>query len=357
LEMLHFDSDYLEGAHPAILERLAATNLDQTAGYGTDEVCAAARKRIRTACACPDAAVYFLTGGTQANAIVADQLLRPWEGVVSADTGHIHTHEAGALEAFGHKALPLPHQHGKLVAADVRAYCEAYWGDANHEHVVAPGVVYISHPTEYGTIYSLAELEALAQVCRDFDMRLFMDGARLGYGLAATGADVTLPDIARLCDAFYVGGTKVGALLGEAVVFTRPGLDDHFFTNMKKHGGLLAKGRILGLQFDVLFEREQNTDDESSGAEMGIRYTSIARHAVDLAQRLAEGFRAQGYELAMDSPTNQQFVILDDEAKERLSQHASFSYWERTFDGRTVVRFATSWATKPEAVDELIALL
>lgn len=346
--MLHFDSDYMEGAHPAILERMMATNFDQTSGYGTDEVCAHARDRIREACACPDAAVYFLVGGTQANAAVADQILRPWEGIISATTGHITAHEAGAVEACGRKTLPLPQHNGKLDAAEVRAYCKAYWGDENREHIVAPGAVYISHPTEYGTVYSLAELEALAQVCHDFDMRLFMDGARLGYGLAATGTDVTLADIARLCDAFYIGGTKVGAFCGEAVVFTKPGLDDHFFTLVKKRGALLAKGRFLGLQFDVLFEREEN------GL---LRYQNIGAHAVELAQRIAEGFRTQGYELHMDSPTNQQFVVLDDATRERLARDASFGFWERTPNGRTVVRFATSWATKPEAVDELLGLL
>ena len=350
--MLHFDSDYLEGAHPAIIERLAATNLDQTSGYGTDEVCERARARIREACEAPDAAVYFLVGGTQANATVADQILRPWEGIVCATTGHITAHEAGAVEACGRKTLPLPQHDGKLDAAEVRALCEAYWADENREHIVAPGAVYISHPTEYGTVYSLAELEGLAQVCRDFGMRLFMDGARLGYGLAAAGADVTLPDIARLCDAFYIGGTKVGALCGEAVVFTRPGLDDHFFTLMKKRGALLAKGRFLGLQFDVLFEQEEGPD-----GTLALRYENAGRHAVELAQRLADGFRAKGYELHLASPTNQQFVVLDDAARERLARHASFGFWERTPDGRTVVRFATSWATRPEAVDELLALL
>ena len=350
--MLHFDSDYLEGAHPAIIERLVATNLDQTSGYGTDEVCERARARIREACEAPDAAVYFLVGGTQANAAVADQILRPWEGIVCATTGHITAHEAGAVEACGRKTLPLPQHDGKLDAAEVRALCEAYWADENREHIVAPGAVYISHPTEYGTVYSLAELEELAQVCRDFGMRLFMDGARLGYGLAATGADVTLPDIARLCDAFYIGGTKVGALCGEAVVFTRPGLDDHFFTLMKKRGALLAKGRFLGLQFDVLFEQEEGPD-----GTLALRYENAGRHAVELAQRLADGFRAKGYELHLASPTNQQFVVLDDAARERLARHASFGFWERTPDGRTVVRFATSWATRPEAVDELLALL
>lgn len=350
--MLHFDSDYLEGAHPAIIERLVATNLDQTSGYGTDEVCERARARIREACEAPDAAVYFLVGGTQTNAAVADQILRPWEGIICATTGHITAHEAGAVEACGRKTLPLPQHDGKLDAAEVRALCEAYWADENREHITAPGAVYISHPTEYGTVYSLAELEELAQVCRDFGMRLFMDGARLGYGLAATGADVTLPDIARLCDAFYIGGTKVGALCGEAVVFTRPGLDDHFFTLMKKRGALLAKGRFLGLQFDVLFEQEEGPD-----GTLALRYENAGRHAVELAQRLADGFRAKGYELHLDSPTNQQFVVLDDAARERLARHASFGFWERTPDGRTVVRFATSWATRPEAVDELLALL
>lgn len=350
--MLHFDSDYLEGAHPAIIERLVATNLDQTSGYGTDEVCERARARIREACEAPDAAVYFLVGGTQTNAAVADQILRPWEGIVCATTGHITAHEAGAVEACGRKTLPLPQHDGKLDAAEVRALCEAYWADENREHITAPGAVYISHPTEYGTVYSLAELEELAQVCRDFGMRLFMDGARLGYGLAAAGADVTLPDIARLCDAFYIGGTKVGALCGEAVVFTRPGLDDHFFTLMKKRGALLAKGRFLGLQFDVLFEQEEGPD-----GTLALRYENAGRHAVELAQRLADGFRAKGYELHLASPTNQQFVVLDDAARERLARHASFGFWERTPDGRTVVRFATSWATRPEAVDELLALL
>lgn len=350
--MLHFVSDYLEGAHPAIIERLVATNLDQTSGYGTDEVCERARARIREACEAPDAAVYFLVGGTQANAAVADQILRPWEGIVCATTGHITAHEAGAVEACGRKTLPLPQHDGKLDAAEVRALCEAYWADENREHITAPGAVYISHPTEYGTVYSLAELEALAQVCRDFGMRLFMDGARLGYGLAAADADVTLPDIARLCDAFYIGGTKVGALCGEAVVFTRPGLDDHFFTLMKKRGALLAKGRFLGLQFDVLFEQEEGPD-----GTLALRYENAGRHAVELAQRLADGFRAKGYELHLASPTNQQFVVLDDAARERLARHASFGFWERTPDGRTVVRFATSWATRPEAVDELLALL
>ena len=345
--MIYFNSDYLEGAHPSVMARLNETNMVQTVGYGEDEYCAAAREKIRAVCQAPEADVHFLVGGTQTNTTVIASILRPWQGVLSADSGHINCHEAGAIESTGHKVITLPAAEGKITAQQVQDYVEWHRNDESTEHIVQPGMVYISHPTEYGTVYSLAELEALAQVCRDFDMRLFMDGARLGYGLAAVGADVTLADIARLCDAFYIGGTKVGAFCGEAVVFTKPGLDDHFFTLMKKRGALLAKGRFLGLQFDVLFGQE---DGE-------LRYQRIGRHAVELAQRIAEGFRAKDYELAIDSPTNQQFVILDDETKERLAEHASFGFWERTPDGRTVVRFATSWATRPESVNELLALL
>lgn len=340
--MLHFDSDYMEGAHPAIIERLAATNLDQTSGYGTDEVCERARQRIREACACPEAAVYFLVGGTQANAAVADQILRPWEGIASATTGHITAHEAGAVEACGRKTLPLPQHDGKLDAAEVRALCEAYWADENREHIVAPGAVYLSHPTEYGTVYSLAELEALSQVCRDFGMRLFMDGARLGYGLAAVGADVTLADIARLCDAFYIGGTKVGALCGEAVVFPH-GAPAHFMTMVKQQGALLAKGRLLGLQFDVLF-----TDD---------LYTRISRNAIETADRLKEGLAAKGYRFYMESPTNQVFPILENSQLEALEGKAKFGFWEKYDDTHTVMRIATSWATRMEEIEQLIDLM
>ena len=339
--MLHFDSDYMEGAHPAIIE-LAATNLDQTSGYGTDEVCERARQHIREACACPEAAVYFLVGGTQANAAVADQILRPWEGIVSATTGHITAHEAGAVEACGRKTLPLPQHDGKLDAAEVRAYCEAYWADENREHIVAPGAVYLSHPTEYGTVYSLAELEALSQVCRDFGMRLFMDGARLGYGLAAVGADVALPDIARLCDAFYIGGTKVGALCGEAVVFPH-GAPAHFMTMVKQQGALLAKGRLMGLQFDVLF-----TDD---------LYTRISRNAIETADRLKEGLAAKGYRFYMESPTNQVFPILENSQLEALEPLAKFGFWEKYDDTHTVMRIATSWATRMEEIEQLIDLM
>lgn len=341
--MLHFDSDYMEGAHPAILERLAETNFDQTTGYGTDAYCERARALVRKACACPAAEVFFLVGGTQTNATIVDALLGRTQGVIAADTGHIATHEAGAIEAGGHKVLCLPHELGKITAEAVRSYCAAFFADENHEHMVEPGAVYISHPTEYGTIYSLAELEALSEAAHAFGLPLFLDGARLGYGLAAEGADATLADIARCCDVFYIGGTKVGALFGEAVVFTKPDLAQGFFTLMKQHGALLAKGRMLGIQFETLL-----TDD---------RYLNISRHAIRLAMKLKRAFADAGYELFIDSPTNQQFVVLDDAAKKQLAEKASFGFWETLADGRTVVRFATSWATREEAVDELIALL
>ena len=341
--MLHFDSDYMEGAHPAILERLAATNFDQTSGYGTDEVCAAARERIREACACPHANVYFLVGGTQANAAVADQILRPWEGIVSATTGHITAHEAGAVEACGRKTLPLPHVDGKLVAADVRALCEAYWGDENREHIVAPGAVYISHPTEYGTIYGKAELEAIAETAHRHGMPLFVDGARLGYGLTAAGTDVTLPDLARIADVFYIGGTKVGALFGEAVVFTKGNTPKHFLTQIKQHGALLAKGWLLGLQFGTLF-----TDD---------LYLRIAANANRQADRIREALRERGYTLTFEAPTNQVFVTLDHPTIERLQAHVRMGFMEKADNEHTVMRLCTSWATTDEQVDQLIALL
>lgn len=353
--MLRFDSDYMEGAAPEIIERLAATNLLQTSGYGTDELCASARERIRAACAAPDAAVHFLVGGTQTNAAALDQLLRPWEGVLAVASGHINVHEAGAIEACGHKVIALPDAGGagKLTAEQVRAYCTTFWADQTYEHMTAPGAAYISHPTELGTLYTFDELEELSATCHEFGLRLYVDGARLGYGLA-TG-DVTLPDLARLTDAFYIGGTKVGALFGEAVVFPHPAnpaggagaaglpLDAHFFSLMKKHGALLAKGRLLGLQFDELF---------ADGL-----YERLGHHAVEQAQRLVAGLRAKGYELAYPSPTNQQFPVLGDDVVEQLREHATFEAWEPRDNGTTVVRFVTSWATKPQAIDDLLALL
>ena len=270
-------------------------------------------------------------------------MLHPYEGVIAADTGHINGHEAGAVEATGHKVLTIPHRNGKLDAGDVRDYLQTFYANDSHWHMVFPGMVYLSHPSEYGTLYTRAELEALSAVCREYRIPLFLDGARLGYALASPGNDVTLPDLAALCDAFYIGGTKVGALCGEAVVFPRHGAPEHFGTLIKRRGALLAKGRLLGVQFDALF-----TDD---------LYLRISRNAIAMAQRLKEGLKAKGYPLYMENPTNQIFVILDEAQRSRLSQQVSFSFWETLPDGRTVVRFATSWATTAENVDTLIDLL
>ena len=341
--MLYFASDYQEGALPAILERLVGTNLESTPGYGTDGYCAAAREKIRAACGCEDAAVYFLTGGTQTNATVIDAMLRPWQGAIAAQTGHIAAHEAGAIEFGGHKVLTLPHTCGKLDAQTIRDYCRTYWADANWDHMVTPGLVYLSQPTEYGTLYSRAELEAIHAVCREFDMLLYVDGARLAYALACPANDVTLEDLARLCDAFYIGGTKCGALFGEAVVAPDPKLLPHFFSTIKQHGALLAKGRLLGLQFDTLF-----TED---------RYLTLGKTAIEAADRIRAALDAAGYRQAIPSPTNQVFVVLENEQMKRLAEQVSFGFWERYDETHTVVRFATSWATTPEAVDALCALL
>ena len=340
--MLHFDSDYLEGMHPQILEAFVATNMEQTTGYGLDEYCVKAREAVRKACDAPEADVHFLVGGTQTNSTVIRALLRPHEGVLAAATGHIAVHESGAIEAGGHKVITLPHNCGKISAAQVDDYMSWFYADESFEHMVFPGMVYISLPTEYGTLYTLDELEAMAEVCRMWKLKLFVDGARLGYALASPATDVTLKDLARLCDVFYIGGTKCGAMFGEAVVM-RKGLVPHFFTIIKQQGALLAKGRMLGIQFDVLF-----TDD---------LYINIARHAVEEAARLREAFRSKGYEIYAESPTNQVFVALTAEQEAHLRTITTFSEWERTSDGRLVVRLATSWATRKEDVDNVIESL
>ncbi|MBR7115930.1 MAG: aminotransferase class I/II-fold pyridoxal phosphate-dependent enzyme [Alistipes sp.] len=341
--MQHFDSDYMEGAHPLILEALVRTNLEKTAGYGTDPYCASAREKILAACGVEDGEVHLLIGGTQTNATVIKALLRPYEGVIAATTGHIALHEAGAIEASGHKVLTIPTVDGKISAEAVDEYIKAFRADEAWDHMVWPGMVYVSQPTEYGTLYSKAELEALSEVCHKWEIPLFVDGARLGYALASPSSDVTLRDLARLCDVFYIGGTKCGAMFGEAVVIPRKGLIPHFFTTIKQQGALLAKGRMLGIQFDTLF-----TDD---------LYINIARQAVSEASRLREAFRAKGYEIYAESPTNQVFVALSAEQEAHLRTLTTFSEWERTADGRLVVRLATSWATKSEDIDELISNL
>ena len=341
--MLSFASDYVEGAHPAILQRFIDTNLVKQAGYGSDEYTASAREKIKAACGCPEADIWFLTGGTQTNQVVIDSLLLPYEGVVAAETGHIAAHEAGAIEFTGHKVLTVPHHAGKMTAADLAACLAAYHADDNAEHMVRPGAVYISHPTEYGTLYTKGELTALREVCDAYEIPLFLDGARLGYGLAAPDTDVTLQDLSALCDVFYIGGTKVGALCGEAVVFSRRKAPKHFLSIVKQHGALLAKGRLLGIQFDTLF-----TDD---------LYMNISRHAIDMADLMRAAFREKGYEFFMETTTNQIFITLPDERKAELEKECVLSFWEKPDATHTVVRFATSWATSEEDIRALAAIL
>lgn len=341
--LLYFASDYMEGAHPLIMQALSETNLLHSEGYGTDVFCESARGRIRAACGTPDAAVHFLAGGTQANAVVISSLLRPYQGAIAADSGHISVHEAGAIEHTGHKVLTVPGYDGKLTAADVERLCSTFYGDENHEHMVMPGMVYISHPTESGTLYTLAELRELRAVCDRYHMPLYMDGARLAYALACPSNELTLRDIASLCDVFYIGGTKCGALYGEAVVIPDPGLIPHFFTMIKQNGALMAKGRILGIQFDTLF-----TD--------GL-YMEIGRSAIRNADRIREALAAKGYVLCFDSPTNQVFPLLENRKMEALSDRVVFSFWESRDPEHTVIRFATSWATTEEDTEALIRLL
>ena len=304
--MLSFENDYSCAATPEIIARLAETAPNQYPGYGTDDVCESAKAKIREACACPDAEIFFLVGGTQTNQVVIDAITPPYAGVVAATTGHVNVHEAGAIEFTGHKVLTLPHHDGKIDADELGEYCATFYADGNYTHMVFPGCVYISQATEYGTLYTLAELEAIRKVCTKYDMPLFIDGARLGYALTATGNDVTIEDIARLADVFYIGGTKVGAMFGEAVVFTHGNMPKHFVTIVKQHGALLAKGWLLGLQFDTLF-----TD--------GL-YLRIARHANDAADRIRKVLVERGYTLTFDAPTNQIFVTLDNATSERLQR-------------------------------------
>ena len=342
-EKLNFSCDYMKGAHPDILRRMAETNMMKTPGYGLDEISEAAREKIRRSCGCEHAAVEFLTGGTQTNAVVIDAFLRSYQGVIAAETGHISTHEAGAIEAAGHKVLTLPHHLGKLDPDEVRQYAEDYWNDANHEHMVMPGMVYISHPTEYGTLYTRKELEDLRSVCSQYHMALYLDGARLAYALACEQNDVTLQDLASCCDAFYIGGTKCGALFGEAVVIPDPHRIPAFFTIIKQHGALFAKGRLLGLQFDTLF-----TD--------GL-YERIGIPAVRAAQQIQKALVQNGYQLYFESPTNQIFCVVENRMLEKLGQKVEYSFWEKYDDSHTVIRFAADWGTTREETDELIALL
>lgn len=339
--MIHFNNDYSEGCHEKVLERLIATNMEQTLGYGEDEYCSAAAAKIRAKCGREDIAVHFLVGGTQANLTVIDAALRPHQGALGADTAHINVHETGAVEATGHKVLWIPHHDGKITAAQVRRTVREHYASSSFEHTVQPKLVYISQPTELGTLYSRRELEELSTVCRELGLYLFADGARLGYGLAARGNDVTLRNLAQLCDVFYIGGTKVGALFGEAVVICNPTLNEDFRYLIKQHGGMLAKGRLLGVQFGALMENDL--------------YEKISAHADRLADRLREMLHALHVPFLVESTTNQLFPILPDMALEALAKTYVFSEQERVDESHRAVRFCTSWATKEEDVERLCA--
>ena len=341
--MLSFENDYSAGAHPKVLQRLLETNLEPAPGYGNDDYCQSAKEKIKAACGCPDADVYFLVGGTQTNQVVIATMLQLHEGVIAAETGHVSLHESGAIEYTGHEVLTLEQHDGKLRAADVDRYIETFYADENHIMMTFPGMVYISHPTENGTLYTKEELTALSRVCHKHNIPLYLDGARLGYGLMSSETDVTLEDIAALCDVFYIGGTKVGALCGEAVVFTKGNMPGVMPNLAKKHGALLAKGRLLGVQFDALF-----TD--------GL-YFEIGRHAMELAEELKQMLCDKGYRFAWESPTNQQFVILENKQYERLKKQVAISFWEKYDDNHTVVRLATSWATTRDDLEKLNEIL
>ncbi len=341
--MLSFECDYNIGAHPEILKSLMRTNMEPCPGYGNDIYTAQAREKIKKACGKEDADVYFLVGGTQTNRIVISSMLKNYEGVIAAATGHINVHEAGAIEGSGHKVLTVKGFDGKLCAEDINRLIAEFYNDGAHEHMVFPGMVYISHPTEYGTLYTLDELKRISDVCRSNSIPLFLDGARLGYGLMSRNTDVTLRDIADLCDVFYIGGTKIGALCGEAVVFTHNNSPKHFFTTIKQNGALLAKGRLLGIQFDTLFTDEL--------------YLKISKNAIDRAEDLKNVFEEKGYSFFKNSPTNQQFVILSDKKINMLSPLVRFEIWERINEEACAVRFATSWATTKEDIEALRQIL
>ena len=341
--MIYFHNDYSEGCHEKVLQKLIETNLEQTPGYGTDDYCKSAAEKIKKCCGREDVDVHFLVGGTQANLTVIDAALRPHQGALCAVSGHINVHETGAVEATGHKVLPLSSDDGKITAAQIAQAVDAHRSDDSFEHMAQPKLVYISNPSELGTLYSLAELEAISAVCREKGLYLFLDGARMGYGLAAKDYDVTLSDIARLCEVFYIGGTKVGALFGEAVVIANPVLKEDFRYLIKQHGGMLAKGRLLGVQFDALFTDEL--------------YFEISAHAVEMADRIRDCFEELGVAYLVPGVTNQLFPILSDELLGKLSQNFMFTEMERVDEDHRCVRFCTSWATKSENVDALCAEL
>ena len=339
--MIRFECDYSEGAHPQIMERMMETNFCQTPGYGVDEYCERAREYIKKECGREDIDVHFLVGGTQTNTTVIASALRPYQGVIAADTGHVAVHETGAIESTGHKVIALQGKDAKISAAQVDDYIKAHWADKDHEHIVQPGMCYISYPTESGTLYTKEELKALWETCQEHGIYLFIDGARLGYGLMSPACDMTMADISSMCDVFYIGGTKVGALFGEAVVVSNDALKRDFRYMIKQRGGMLAKGRLLGIQFETLFKD-------------GLYY-EIAKHAVDMAMKIREAFASKGITFMENSLTNQQFPILDERQEALLNEKYASCLWAKMEDGRKAIRFCTSWATKEEAVDALVA--
>ncbi len=334
-----FHCDYGEGCHPNILKALEETNFEQTVGYGNDEHCNHARALIREVCEAPQADVHFLVGGTQTNTTVIASILRPYQGVLCADNGHINVHETGAIEATGHKVLALPAKKGKIGAEQIKKAWEDHVSDGSFEHMVQPGMVYISHPTEYGTLYTYKELENIHKVCKECHLPLFIDGARLAYGLMSETTDVALKDLAELSDVFYIGGTKVGALFGEAVVITNPALTKDFRYMIKQRGGMLAKGRLLGIQFEELMKD-------------GL-YFELGRHANEMAYQVRDIFKEAGYEMLFDSPTNQQFPIIPDEEYEVIRKTSEGELWEKLPGEKSAIRFCTSWCTTKEAVERL----
>ena len=341
--MLYFENDYNVGAHPKVLQKLNDTNFEKLSGYGNDIYCKSAIKKIREVCVCPIADIYFLIGGTQTNQIVINTMLKQYEGVISAKSGHINILEAGAVEFTGHKILEVPSKNGKIVPEELNNYLETFYNDFNREHMVSPGMIYITHPTEYGTLYEKNELNEIAKICSKYELPLYMDGARLGYALVSRQTDVSLADIAKFCDVFYIGGTKVGALCGEAVVFTKNNVPKHFTKLIKQHGALLAKGRLLGIQFDTLFEDNL--------------YFKISKNAIEMAEKLKEILKKKGYRFYMETPTNQQFIILSNSEIKRLKEKVIFSFWEKYDADHTVVRFVTSWATTEEEIKLLAEIL
>ena len=341
--MICFENDYQEGAHPSIIARLNETNLVPLSGYGMDPICESAKARIRTACACPDADVFFLCGGTQTNRIIISSLLKSYQGVIAAKTGHVSVHEAGAIEASAHKVIELPCANGKLDIPYLRQYLSSFFADENNEHMVFPGMVYISFPTELGTLYTKSELLALRSICDEYGLLLYADGARLGYALASSECDLTLPELTALCDVFYIGGTKMGALIGEAVVFPKGNAPKHFITVIKQNGALLAKGRLLGVQFDALF---------SDGL-----YIELGRRAIATAEEMKRVFKNKGLRFFLESPTNQQFIIMKDDEIAKLREKVRFGFWEKYDEESSVVRFVTSWATTLESIRALESIL